>query len=227
MSNNLTKTHTHTERDIYIIIIIFGVPRPIHCGTPSLLHPLGRFGGFSRRAPPRPSQGRNHAPNPFPADDASPHTPSQSVPRYCCHSPRPIVLSAPSPSGASRSTPSAPAQQVCRRQPPAPPDRLRLHHVQDVGCWGYPKIRMRHPNTVGRKVNMFKYIDNARGDKESPKNCSNLKSCESFYTCPCAPFYRETKGLLHSESTLESKEYFQCQHIHECLLHLIHLQACH
>jgi hypothetical protein len=29
----------------------------------------------------------------------------------------------------------------------------------------------------------------------------------SFYTCPHAPFYKETKGLLHSESTLESKEY--------------------
>jgi hypothetical protein len=46
-----------------------------------------------------------------------------------------------------------------------------------------------------------------RGDKESPKDCSCIKSCESFYTCPHAPFYRETKGLLHSESTLESKEY--------------------
>jgi hypothetical protein len=35
----------------------------------------------------------------------------------------------------------------------------------------------------------------------------SLKSCESLYTCPCAPFYRETKGLLHSETTLESREY--------------------
>jgi hypothetical protein len=53
----------------------------------------------------------------------------------------------------------------------------------------------------------FKYIDDAEGDKESPKNCSSLKSCESFYTCPHTPFYRETKGLLHSENTLELKEY--------------------
>jgi hypothetical protein len=45
------------------------------------------------------------------------------------------------------------------------------------------------------------------GDKESPKACTRLKSCESLYTCPRAPFYRETKGLLHSEITLESKEY--------------------
>jgi hypothetical protein len=41
----------------------------------------------------------------------------------------------------------------------------------------------------------FNYADDAKGDKESPKDCSSLKSCESFYTCPRAPFYRETKGL--------------------------------
>jgi hypothetical protein len=46
-----------------------------------------------------------------------------------------------------------------------------------------------------------------RGDKESPKACTRLKSCESLYTCPRAPFYRETKGLLHSEITLKSREY--------------------
>jgi hypothetical protein len=49
--------------------------------------------------------------------------------------------------------------------------------------------------------------DDTRGDKESPKDCSCLKSCESFYTCPRAPFYRETKGLLHSENVPESMEY--------------------
>jgi hypothetical protein len=43
-----------------------------------------------------------------------------------------------------------------------------------------------------------------RRDKESPKACTCLKSRESLYTCPRAPFYRETKGLLHSETTLES-----------------------
>jgi hypothetical protein len=31
--------------------------------------------------------------------------------------------------------------------------------------------------------------DDARGDKESPKDCSCLKSCESLYMCPRAPFY--------------------------------------
>jgi hypothetical protein len=44
-------------------------------------------------------------------------------------------------------------------------------------------------------------------DKESPKACTRLKNCEPLYTCPRTPFYRETKGLLHSENTLESREY--------------------
>jgi hypothetical protein len=53
----------------------------------------------------------------------------------------------------------------------------------------------------------FKYIDDVKRDKKSPKNRSSLKSRESLYTCHHAPFYRETKGLLHSENTLELKEY--------------------
>jgi hypothetical protein len=42
------------------------------------------------------------------------------------------------------------------------------------------------------------------------------------------------KGLLHSENTLETREYSLCEHVHECLLHpvicgadFIHLQVCH
>jgi hypothetical protein len=50
-------------------------------------------------------------------------------------------------------------------------------------------------------------IHESHGDKESLKVCARLKSCEPLYTCPRAPFYRETKGLLHSENTLESEEY--------------------
>jgi hypothetical protein len=34
-----------------------------------------------------------------------------------------------------------------------------------------------------------------RGDKESPKVWARLKSCESLYTCPRAPFYRETRDF--------------------------------
>jgi hypothetical protein len=115
MSNNLTKTHTHTERDIYIIIIIFGVPRPIHCGTPSLLHPLGRFGGFSRRAPPRPHKAATTPP---------------------IRSPQTTLVPTPPPSlfPATAATPHAPS--CCRhRRPPAPPDRLHrppLNRCADV-----------------------------------------------------------------------------------------------
>jgi hypothetical protein len=63
-----------------------------------------------------------------------------------------------------------------------------------------------HERKENRHV-QFKYTHEAKGDKESPKNCSSLNSCESFYTYPHAPFYMETKGLLHSENTLELKEY--------------------
>jgi hypothetical protein len=61
-------------------------------------------------------------------------------------------------------------------------------------------------NTEYTNVQVWNTI-HERGDKESPRDCSRLKSCESLYTCPRTPFYRETKGLLHSENTLESKEY--------------------
>jgi hypothetical protein len=65
---------------------------------------------------------------------------------------------------------------------------------------GYPKIRMRSPSTRERNSQTFRNTDDVRGDKESRKDCSCFKSCEPFYTCPRAPFYRETKGLLHSET---------------------------
>jgi hypothetical protein len=57
-------------------------------------------------------------------------------------------------------------------------------------CWGYPKFRLRSPNTKERNTKTFKYTDDASGDKESPKDRSSLKSCVSFYTCPRAPFIR-------------------------------------
>jgi hypothetical protein len=65
------------------------------------------------------------------------------------------------------------------------------------------------PRTQEKNVQnvQVKVADDERGDKGSPKDCSSFKSCESFYTCPHVPFYRETKGLLHSDNTLELKEY--------------------
>jgi hypothetical protein len=34
-----------------------------------------------------------------------------------------------------------------------------------------------------------------KGDKESPKACTRLKSYESFYKCYCAPFYMEQRDF--------------------------------
>jgi hypothetical protein len=50
-------------------------------------------------------------------------------------------------------------------------------------------------------------IHERQGDKESPKACTRLKSCEPPLHVPSCPFYKETKRLLHSEITLESREY--------------------
>jgi hypothetical protein len=47
------------------------------------------------------------------------------------------------------------------------------------------------------------------------------KVVNPFYMCPWNPFYRETKGFLHSDNTLESKEYSRCEHVQECPLHSV------
>jgi hypothetical protein len=79
--------------------------------------------------------------------------------------------------------------------------------------WGYVLGVSENPDKIPEhrrreytNVQVWNIV-HERGDKESPKDCSCIKSCESLYTCPRVPFYRETKGLLHSENTLESKEY--------------------
>jgi hypothetical protein len=98
-------------------------------------------------------------------------------------------------------------------------------------CWGGVRKSDEVPE---HKSQEHESQELRKGDKESPKACTRLKSCEPFYTCPHAPFYREMKGLLHSKNTLESREYCWCEHVHECLSHpvicgddFIHLQACH
>jgi hypothetical protein len=76
-------------------------------------------------------------------------------------------------------------------------------------CWGVSENPDKFPEHKRRMYAnvQVKVADDVRGDGGSPKDCSCLKSCESFYTCPHAPFYRETKGLLDSDNTLELKEY--------------------
>jgi hypothetical protein len=106
--------------------------------------------------------------------------------------------------------------------------QLKPRWVPMLGVWKSDGV----PEHKGREQERRSH--ERRGDKESLKACTRLKSCESLYTCPRAPFYRETKGLLHSEITLESREYSSCECVHEFLLHpvicganFIHLQACH
>jgi hypothetical protein len=55
-----------------------------------------------------------------------------------------------------------------------------------------------------------------------------------LFTSAPTPFYRETKGLLHFDIALGSKEYSKLEHVYECLLHPViyeanfrYLQACH
>jgi hypothetical protein len=38
-------------------------------------------------------------------------------------------------------------------------------------------------------------------------DCTSSKKSASVHTCPCAPFYREMKGLLHTDNTLSLREY--------------------
>jgi hypothetical protein len=86
------------------------------------------------------------------------------------------------------------------------PSKLSLIIVGGIRRLGRVPRTQEYNNTECTNVQVRNTI-HKRGDKESPKYCSRLKSCESLYTCPRAPFYRETKVLLHSENTLESKEY--------------------
>jgi hypothetical protein len=54
----------------------------------------------------------------------------------------------------------------------------------------------KHKNIGTQEHKIQRAIRERWGDKECPKDCSCLKSCEPLYTCPRAPFYRETNGLF-------------------------------
>jgi hypothetical protein len=75
-------------------------------------------------------------------------------------------------------------------------------------CWGF-KNWMESLNICKKKL---KNIRKKESENVEIRNLRKpdflLQSCESLYTCPRTPFYRDTKGLLHSEITLESREYF-------------------
>jgi hypothetical protein len=70
------------------------------------------------------------------------------------------------------------------------------------------KIRMI-PLTRERErvLNTFKHKVRALRDCDSLSRLHKFQKSESVYMCPRAPFYREMKGLLHSQNTLKHKEY--------------------
>jgi hypothetical protein len=73
---------------------------------------------------------------------------------------------------------------------------FRLKHGERQ-CWGSEKLE-RIPEHESTRIQEYKnaWIWNAiheRGDKESPKDCSCLKSCQSLYTCPRTPFIGRRK----------------------------------
>jgi hypothetical protein len=76
-------------------------------------------------------------------------------------------------------------------------------------CWGVsenPDEIPEHRRRVYTNVQV-KSTDDARGDKNPLKTALASKVVNAFRRALAPPFYREMKRLLHSKSTLESKEY--------------------
>jgi hypothetical protein len=70
------------------------------------------------------------------------------------------------------------------------------------------KIRMS-PGTCEREevLSTFKHKVRAQRDCNPLSRLHEFQKSESVYTCPRAPFYREMKGLLHTDNTLRLREY--------------------
>jgi hypothetical protein len=78
-------------------------------------------------------------------------------------------------------------------KPNTQPDYLDLQASTLLSVGGYPKNSDGSPNTRERVLHTFKHRVN-----ESPGQWHKFQKSESVYTCPRAPFYRKTKGVLHS-----------------------------
>jgi hypothetical protein len=94
-------------------------------------------------------------------------------------------------------------------------------------CWGLPEKFGWLPK------HKWEFLARSSSKWERKKtvipsaSSTSSKKSDSVYTCPCAPFYRETKGLLHTDNTLSLREYSYCERIQDCLFHLTYLQICH
>jgi hypothetical protein len=62
-------------------------------------------------------------------------------------------------------------------------------------CWGGPKIGYS-PRTQDSQTRVTRVAKRRQGIS---KSLYSPQSCESLYTCPHTPFYRETKGLFTSQ----------------------------
>jgi hypothetical protein len=75
---------------------------------------------------------------------------------------------------------------------------------------GYPKNSDDSPNTREREREFLARSSTKLEYRETvipSADCTSFKKSESVYTFPRAPFYREMKGLLHTDNTLRLREY--------------------
>jgi hypothetical protein len=73
---------------------------------------------------------------------------------------------------------------------------------------GYPKIWIRSPNTREKYMQTFRSeAQMTQEETKNPLKTAHASKVVNPFTRALAPFYRETKGLLHFENILESREY--------------------
>jgi hypothetical protein len=93
---------------------------------------------------------------------------------------------------------------------------LLLVHILSVG---ESENQMGPPNTSeGIITNKYAKVIRNTKTKNLRKSILAQKLWISLRV-PSSPFYRETKGILHSKIALESKEYSKCEHVRESLSH--------
>jgi hypothetical protein len=102
------------------------------------------------------------------------------------------------------------------------------------GCWGGPKNRRKSLNTEVQNSNHTSHERCKKETKNLRKYALSSKVVNPFTRALAPPFIGRRREFLHSENTLESREYSLCEHIQKCLLHLvicgadfIHLEAYH
>jgi hypothetical protein len=90
------------------------------------------------------------------------------------------------------------------------PDERKTTRQLNTMLGGYPKNLDDSPNTRERQRE-FLTRSNIKWERRETvipsADCTSSQKSESVYTCPRVPFYREMKGLLHTQNTLELREY--------------------